>query len=85
MAGANLTYRNSPQAWQQILTVLEYKTGEPGKTRQVAIKNGAPVTNTAADAPNAVSDFCFDFTNKDVYISTLFTNPTTHTWVKISP
>lgn len=87
MAGANLSYTNSPQAREQALSILGYKSRGPGRTKQIAVKNGAPVTNAAADDPDAVGDICLDRSVSPfgVYISTLRTNPTTHTWVKISP
>ena len=48
------------------------------------LKSGVPASNTAADAPDRAGQICLDYTNKDVYLCTAFTNSTTFTWTKIS-
>lgn len=62
------------------------KLGKPriGKYPTFVAKQGVPASNTAADAPDRKGQICIDLTNKDVYLSTAFTNTTTHTWTKIS-
>lgn len=87
MAGSNLNYADGLQVSAKIGRLLLFKTQtfiikQSGK---LAVKAGAPASNTANDQPNQVSDLCLDTTNNAVYISTLNTNSTTHTWVKISP
>lgn len=84
MAGANISYSRDVGLYSQILNVLGYKMGGLRPSGKMCTKAGIPATDTAADAPVAKGDLCFDSTNSEVYICTVYTNSTTFTWVKIT-
>lgn len=85
MAGANLTYKRGHAIRREVNNVLARKGTNRGHTAgKYCFKAGAPEDDTADDAPNAQDDICLDVTNSEVYISTAYTNDTSHTWTKIS-
>ncbi len=47
-------------------------------------KEGVPVFNTAADAPDKAGQICIDITNENVYLSSSMINEFNHLWLKIS-
>jgi len=83
--GANIFYSRSKRLSQTIGRVLRYppNTFSGLNVGKLCRKAGVPTTDTAADAPNAKGDLCFDNTNYHVYICTAYTNTTTFTWVRI--
>ena len=82
--GSNVTYVRSPQLLQKILNLLRYAPSGLGKQGKLCYKDGAPVSDTAADAPNALYDICYDYTNSDVYVCTAYTHDESFTWTKIA-
>lgn len=84
MAGANLAFGNAKQIWNQIRKVWGWnKTGKIDNQQEFFVqKAGAPVNNDADDDPGRVHVLLWDSTNGDVYICTVYTDSTTHTWVK---
>lgn len=97
MAGANLKAANRRFRLRQLFFRFLSATGTPtaglpgrmgrfrrSKNRSLVAKNGAPVNNAAGDNPGKLSMICVDTLNKDVYLSTAYVSPTSHTWTKIS-
>jgi hypothetical protein len=87
MAGVNLDYG----AQQRQLESLFWKYlgnkcfGANKVLPKICSKAGVPTSNAEGDAPEAIGDICIDITNEDIYVSTAFTNATSHTWTKITP
>lgn len=86
MAGSNLEYVRSTGSLRAINRLLGRRSQGRSRMTQgkICLKNGAPASNTADDAPNSEHDICYDYDNDNVYISTSFTDSTTHTWTRIS-
>lgn len=84
MAGSNITFRKTPALRYRILELMGFRSGGIHTMDKLCEKNGAPVSSTAADAPNAKGDICLDYANDDVYVCTSFTSSSTFTWTKIT-
>jgi len=87
MASTNLNYAINQRAiWREIMKLLEGKLHNRwrGEKKTLSQKAGAPATNTTGDQAEQLYDMCWDSTNGEVYICTLTTDDTTHTWVKIT-
>ena len=82
--GVNLNYKARENLWNLVIKAFTGKRHTVVHNQKVCSKAGVPANNTAADMPNALGDMCYDTTNDDVYICTVFTLPTTCTWVKIA-
>jgi hypothetical protein len=85
MAGENISYHRSMTTEGLILKALGYKSsGGLSGQGKLCVKNGVPASNTAADAPIAKGDICYDAENGEVYICTAFTDNENFTWTKVS-
>ena len=85
--GANISYKRSPQLFQKIINLLQVRGGTGGShhTGKLCMKDGAPVTHTAADAPAALYDLCYDYTNNELYLCTAYGSTTSFTWTHMTP
>lgn len=88
--GANLKFTGLQKRKNALINKLMkarkwHGVGATIPNRYVCHKAGAPVTNTAADNPDAQGVYCLDVTNNAVYVCSSWTNGTTFTWTKVTP
>ena len=79
--GANIEHGNHQRILANILKALNaHGTGGMGWEGLLVMKDGAPVTDTAADNPGQAGVFCWDYTNDVVYVCTEWTSATVFDW-----
>jgi hypothetical protein len=81
--GGNLTASQPYRLKELFFKKMGERQHGLGTVKKWMVKAGVPATNTAADAPDAVNEWCYDSTNDHFYLCTAFVSASSFTWTLI--
>lgn len=81
--GSNLTAQQPYRLIEVFFKLMGDRQHGLGTQKKWMVKAGVPASNTAADAPDALNEWCYDSTNLHFYLCTAYVSSSSFTWTLI--